>query len=595
MTDRTDPQSSSRKAQRCARPEPALTALLEAIQDLHAVPDLRTGLKSVSSALRRYVPFDRIGVLLLDPRGRELRFAFAQGYPPEVEEHWRFGLGQGLVGSAAQSREAILAPDVREDPRYINAASDTRSELALPLEVKGRLIGVLDLSSGEPGLFGAEHLELLRPVAGQLAAAIDGARLYQSLRQQTQTLSLLHELGREFASILDRKKLLERVADRLRRLIDYDIFTVMLWNEDSRVLEPRLTVYRDGPRVGSTAPVALGEGICGSAAALRQTIRVPNVQLDPRYIDCVRDVEVRSELAVPMVIKNRLVGVLDLESASYDAFTPQHEQALSTLAASLAIALENARLYERLREDERRLASDLSTAREIQKQLLPKTTPWLPGLQAAFAYRPATHLGGDFYDILPYGEGRLLVAVGDVSGKATSAALYGSLAAGMLRQYPSQQGWLPPGELLRDFNKKLCALGIDNRFLALALALYDAGDRTLVVANSGLPFPLLVRGGEARELSVAGVPLGLLPDRTYDQQLVTLEPDDVVVICSDGIDESRNRTDEEFGKERLKRTAAQLAGGSARSIADGILTASRRWAEGAEIWDDRTVVVLKAV
>ena len=574
-------------------PPPVLTELLAAIQALHAASELRDGLEAVAEALHRYVPYDNLGVLLLDPRGRELRFAFARGYAPEVEQHWRFGLGQGLVGIAAQSGEPILVEDTRLDPRYISASDPTRAELALPLRVKDRVIGVLDLGAAEPGVFGSAELALLEPVAGQLAAAIDGARLTQHLRQQTQTLSLLHELGREFASILDRKKLLERVADRIKRLIDYDVFSVLLWNEESQLLEPAVSVYRDGPRTGTVSPLGLGEGICGTAAALRQTLRVPNVQLDPRYIECVRDMAMRSELAVPMYVKDRLVGVLDLESASYDAFTPQHEHAVSTLAASLAIALENARLYGRLRENEQRLASDLSTAREIQKQLLPKTTPWLPGLQVAFAYRPANHLGGDFYDIRPYGEGRVAIAAGDVSGKATSAALYGSLAVGMLRQYPEES--LRPGALLRDMNLKLLELGIDNRFLAMALALYDAGDRSLVLANSGLPHPYLVRGGEARPIQVVGVPLGLLPDRHYEEELITLETGDVVVIATDGIDESHSAEDEEFGAERVRQTLERLAGGSAREIADGLLAASRDWAGRAEPWDDSTVVVLKAV
>ena len=574
-------------------PTMVLTDLLGAIQALHAATELREGLEVVADALHRYVAYDNLGVLLLDPRGRELRFVLARGYAPEVEQHWRFGLGQGLVGIAAQSGDAILVEDVQLDPRYISAAHPTRAELVLPLKVKDRVIGVLDLGALQPGIFGTEQLALLEPVAGQLAAAIDGARLTQNLRQQTQTLSLLHELGREFASILDRKKLLKRVARRIQRLIHYDVFSVMMWNEEERQLEPQLSVYRDGEPVTTARPTGLGEGISGTAAALRQTLRIPNVQLDPRYIECVRDRTMRSELAVPMYVKDRLVGVLDLESESYDAFTAHHEHAVSTLAASLAIALENARLYGRLQENEQRLATDLSTAREVQKQLLPKTTPWLPGLQLAFAYRPANHLGGDFYDILPYGEGRVAIAGGDVSGKATSAALYGSLAVGMLRRYPAEA--LRPGALLRDMNDKLLELGIDNRFLALALALYDAGDRSLVLANSGLPHPYLVRGGEVSAIPVVGVPLGLLPDRQYEEELVALETGDVVVIATDGIDESHNRKDEEFGGERVRQTLQELSDGSAREIADGLLAASRKWAGGAEAWDDSTVIVLKAV
>ena len=181
----------------------------------------------------------------------------------------------------------------------------------------------------------------------------------------------------------------------------------------------------------------------------------------------------------------------------------------------------------------------------------------------------------------------------DVSGKATSAALYGSLAVGMLRQYPEEG--LRPSALLRDMNYKLLELGIDNRFLALALAFYDAGDRSLVLANSGLPHPFLVRGGEVSQIKVAGVPLGLLPDRHYEEELLTLETGDVVVIATDGIDESHNREDEEFGAERVRQTIAKLASGSAREIADGLLAASRDWGGRTEPWDDSTVVVLKAV
>ena len=144
-------------------------------------------------------------------------------------------------------------------------------------------------------------------------------------------------------------------------------------------------------------------------------------------------------------------------------------------------------------------------------------------------------------------------------------------------------------------NVKLLDLGIDNRFLAMALGLYDAGDRSLVLANSGLPLPYLVHDGETRQIEVAGVPLGLLPDRQYDEELLTLETGDVVVIATDGIDESHNRQDEEFGVEQVRATLEQLAGGSARAIADGLLKASRDWAGGSEAWDDSTVVVLKAV
>ena len=569
-----------------------LACLLSVTQEINATPDFKEGLQRVANCLKQFVDYDSLGILLVDDLGRELQFELAVGFREEVAKHWRFGMGQGIVGTAAETKKSVLVPDVEKDPRYIQATESVRSELAIPLVAKDRTIGVLDLGSSEPGFFTEEHRRLLEPLGGQLANAIENSRLYRNLQEQTQTLSTLHEVNRELASILDSEELLEKVAELVRRLIDHDVFTVLLWNEETQLLEPRISFYRDGPRVGTTRSLPLGQGICGTAAALQQTLRVPNIHLDPRYVSCVSDLEVRSELAVPLTVKGELVGVLDLESTQYDAFTSQHEQALSTLGSALAIALENARLYEQLRKDEQRLEQDLSTAREIQKQLLPKTSPWLPGLRVAVGYEPARHLGGDFYDFLPSGDGQMALAVGDVSGKATSAALYGSLAVGMLREQADGSG-MRPADILANMNTKLHQLEIDNRFVAMLFAFYDGTNRSLNLANSGLPRPYLLRDWSVHQIDAVGVPLGMFADRTYAEITLELKPRDMVVIYTDGIDESLNADGEELGAERLEQILRQLSGGSAREVVDGIMDAVHRYSGNNEPSDDRTVVVIK--
>jgi sigma-B regulation protein RsbU (phosphoserine phosphatase) len=566
--------------------------LLSVLQELNAAPDLKTGLERVAELVYRVLPYDNLNVLLLDELGRELRYAIAVGAPAEVAEHWRFGMGQGIVGTVAQTRRPLRVGDVHNDARFILAGVPVRSELAVPLLAKDRTVGVLDVGSLEPDFFTAEHERLLVSLAGVLATAIESAQLYQNLRDQAQTLSILHEVSRELSSILDRDQLLEKVAERLQRLIDYDVFSVLLWSETSRLLEPWMAFQRDGMRLESISSVALGTGLCGAAAALRQSIRVPNVRLDPRYLRCVSGIEVNSELVVPLVFKDRLLGVLDFESARYDAFSARHEQLLATLASSLAIALENAALYEQLRKEEARIKDDLETARRIQGALLPNTSPWLPGLQVGFAYEPARHLGGDFYDFLPYGDGRLGIAVGDVAGKATPAALYGSFAVGVLREYAAH-GICSPAQVLADMNCKLLHLKVENRFLAMVFAIYDSAARALTLASSGLPHPHRISQGVIEEIPVHGMPLGLLPERTYFEQTLFLVQDDVVIFCSDGIEECLDRKDEEFGAARLRTTLEKLAGRSAPEIAHGVLAAVRRHSGTAEPSDDRTVVVLK--
>jgi sigma-B regulation protein RsbU (phosphoserine phosphatase) len=571
----------------------AIASLMRLTLELNAAPDLVSGLERFAERLREFVPYDTLGILLMDDLGKELRFELAVGYPQGVADHWRFGMGQGIVGTVAQTGRPILLRDVAADPRYIDACPSTRSELALPLIAKERTIGVLDLGSVRLGLFTPEHQDLLVLVAGHLADAIERARIYRNMLAQARTLSLLHEVSRDLTSILDRGTLVARVAELVKGLIRFDVFSLMLWNEETRLLEPSVTYLGDTRASVQVQSLALGHGLCGTAAALRQPVRVPNVHLDPRWVRCSLGLETRSELVVPLVFKDRLIGVLDLESAEYDAFSAQSEQLLSTLCSSLSIALENARLYEKLRLNEQALEGDLATARELQKQLLPKATPWLPGLQLAVAYEPARHLGGDFYDVLPYGEGRAAIALCDVAGKGTSAALYGTLVIGILREYAGHS-FFDPAHVLADLNEKLTRLAVDGRSAAMAFALYDSGERTLTLANSGLPFPHLVRAGRPTPVEVAGVPLGLIAGRVYEQATLHLQLGDVVVICSDGVQEALDRQEEQFGSGRLHAVLTSLAGGSARDIADGIVDAVRRHSGEGDLSDDCTVLVMKA-
>lgn len=592
MSEPTRMPEHGERSEKAATPERAMRNMLHAIRDLNSSRDLSEGLQRVAETIKRSIRYDTFAVLLLDEMGRELRFVHAEGFPDEVVEHWRFGIGQGIVGTAAESRKTLCVPDVRVESRYISAADEVGSEVALPLLVKDRVIGVLDVGSKQPGFFSESDVEILELLADHLAGAIEMVRMHQNMREQASSLSLLHEMSREMTSILNRRQMLRKVAERLRQIIDYDVFSVMLWDEGKQVLEPWFSVYRDGRKVDWAGPVRLGEGICGTAAALRQPVRVTNVDLDPRYVACPSEIRVRSELVVPLLFKDRLIGVLDLESKKYNAFSNRHQQLLSTMASSLAIALENARLYEKLRHDEQRLEKDLLTAREVQKQLLPKQTPWLQGVQLGVAYQPARHLGGDFYDFLPYGDRRLAVAVGDVAGKATSAALLGSLAVGTLREFAARSH-LPPGRILAAMNDKLGRLGFSSRFVAMVFAVYDAESRILTIANSGLPYPYLVRGRTVRRIEVAGVPLGLLPDRKYEEVEIELQPGDAVVIASDGVEESLNTREEEFSFARARGTLERLADRSASQMADGLLDAVRMFSDGAEISDDRTILTLK--
>lgn len=407
-------------------------------------------------------------------------------------------------------------------------------------------------------------------------------------------LRFLAESAEDLGSSLDLHEVFRKIAERVRPLIDHELFCLMLWDERKQSLEHCFSLCHGESEEPPPTDMPLGQGITGSAALARRAIRVSDVASDARYIRYPQTIlDVRSEMAIPLIFQNRLVGVLDLESSEPDAFTEAHEQILLALASQMASALLNARLYERVRARERKLEDELATASEIQRGLLPSHAPRIPGLEIGIRYAPAAELCGDFYDLVPSGDGRLGILVGDVAGKSTPAALFGSLAVGLLRGHFLQR-FDEPATLLAHMNEQLRLPRVRNRFLALAYAIYDARDHTLSLANAGFPWPLLVRDGAVTRLKVGGTPLGAIPAWTYDQEEIEVRSHDVVAFCSDGVTDCDSPDGERFGEERLERVLAGAAALHAHDIAGAVLAAVVEHAGDARcLGDDCTIVVAK--
>jgi phosphoserine phosphatase RsbU/P len=379
----------------------------------------------------------------------------------------------------------------------------------------------------------------------------------------------------------------------VQKVVDYHLFNVKLWNEKSTQLESVFAVYYGEP-MPARVRVPLYKGITGYAAGERKPFRVDDVRTDPRYVEFPNSGRVRSELVIPLLLQGRLVGVLDLESTKLKAFSAEHERMLGILGSYIAIALENSRLYAASRENELRLLSDLDTARDIQRQLLPQSVCEVSGIDMAAVYAPARELAGDFYDFLLYSDGRLAVAVGDVSGKGTAAALYASMAIGILREHTADHA-LAPQEMLATMNGRLCASNIRPGFLALLFAHYLPDQRQLTIANAGIPRPILLRDRLVTEIKIDGMPLGIFAEAEYDILQLTLQPQDLLIFASDGILESMNAHDEEFGFERLAEILRNVkSSASSKDICAAIVTATDKFSgRPEEAHDDRTLVVLR--
>ena len=562
--------------------------LLEVADAVNATLDLDELLERVSRLLQKIIRFDIFAILLLDAKTDELRFRFSIGHPQEVVQKFRARMGQGITGLAAQRREAVLVNDVTAEPRYIGSVPEVRSELAVPLIVKNRVIGVLDLQAPELNYFSQQHARLLTVIASRIAVAIENARLYTRTSRQAEILTVLNEISRELTAILDLDRLFQRIGELLHRLIDYQMFSILLLDATGTRLQHRFAL-RFNEKVQIKREIELGKGLVGYAAQHRQPVLAADVSKDPRYIEL--NPETRSELVVPLIYKESVIGVLDLEHTRRGYFREAHVRTLTTLAAQIAIAIENARLYERIARQERRLERELAMARQVQYSLLPQTLPQLQHAEIAARFVPANTIGGDLYDFLEYSLGRQGIALGDVSGKGAPAALYAALASGIMR---STSGAEPsPADMLAAINASLNERRLEANFLTLLYAVWDDERLVMQIANSGLPTPIRCRDGKTRRLDATGLPLGLFEDAEYEELTIQAAPGDVFVFYSDGISDAANRAGQPFSDEQVDRVVASHCRSSAEQIVKAIFDAVIRHAEGVAHFDDETVVVLK--
>jgi phosphoserine phosphatase RsbU/P len=594
---------------------------------LNTTLDLKTLLERTSSLVRAVIDYKIFAILLINDRTHDLRMRFQIGHRPEIER-LRIPIGHGVVGQAAQTREPILLNDVRHASNYINANPDVRSEMAVPLIRKNRVIGVIDIQSEQLNYFTAEHQHLLMLTASRIAGAIENARLYTRVARQAQTLQVLNDLSREITSILDPDELLERVGQLIRRIIDYQMLSIWLVNERDQVLENRLairfrhhhnagaqhepekrTIWDSSPatvprltppssvmgeteRVTVKVPsIPLERGLVGAAIREKRVVNVADVRKDARYV--MANPETRSEMAVPLVYKGRGIGVLDIEHSRAHYFTEDHERAVTTLAGQIAISLENAQLYQRVAQQEQRLERDLAMAREVQLRLLPPKKPQHKRAEFAARFLPARTIGGDLYDFLQYDANRTAVALGDVSGKAAPAALYAALVSGIMRSVAGRK--LSPAPMLKSLNDALQERKLDSQYVTMLFALWNDENLTLQIANAGAVQPLFCSGETVETIKAEGFPLGMFPNATWEEFSIATQPGDSIIFFSDGIVDAQNAGGDMFGNERLIACVKKNHHKSASRLAESILTEVGRFQGKRDRFDDETVVVLRVV
>jgi sigma-B regulation protein RsbU (phosphoserine phosphatase) len=460
-----------------------------------------------------------------------------------------------------------------------------RTELAVPMIARRKLVGVIDMQSTRPNAYTEQDRALLRLIAGRVAVSIDNARLYWRVERQNRTLKALTAISQEFSSILDVDELLSKIATTVRGLIDYDAFNILLVDAERKLLRHRFSIRYD-ERV-DLDNVPLGKGITGAAVEQRAPVRVQDTNQDPRYI--ASHPGIRSEVAIPLMTLDRVSGVMDLESERVGFFTDDHVRMLMLLAPQIASSVENARLYEEVAIRERRMEEDLQAARELQSVMLPTGDPGFEGLELAAGLRPARGISGDIYDFFESADGRAVLAFGDVSGKGAAAALYGALVSGLLRSLAPRR--TDPRQLMRALNDVLVERKVEARYVTLLLMLWSPAIRQFVMANAGSNPPLVCRNRAILKPRVEGVPLGLLDEREYEEVVFQAHQGDTMVLYSDGVTDHLSPEGQDYGRHRLAEVVLRTCEQPAEAIVAEILADLDRF--NTTPFDDQTVLVLK--
>lgn len=404
--------------------------------------------------------------------------------------------------------------------------------------------------------------------------------------QRIQELFLLQRVAQRINSILDLDVLLEEVVSDVAQTFGYSRSAVLLKDEATNELVIAavrgwtINYHVKGERFKIGA-----YGMVGHAGETGETYYAPDVTLDPYYQ--VSEDSTRSELDIPLKVHGRLIGVFDFQHQEPNAFSVDRIQLLEALAAHVATAIENARLFQRERQDKERMAKELEEARRVQLALFPSRAPELAGFEVTGLCLPCQEVGGDWYDYIPLQDGRLALVLADVSGKGMAAALLMASTRSILRLFAERE--LPPREVLAQVNRVLVQDFPRAKFVTMIYAVLDPASRSLVFANAGHLPPLFVDSAGARFLEIdSGLALGI-QEVAFTEYRLDLPAGSRLLLYSDGVNEAMNSSLEEYGATRLRDHIANPSA-SVQSILDEV----RAFAGGHPASDDRTLVMIRA-
>jgi GAF domain-containing protein/CheY-like chemotaxis protein/nitrogen-specific signal transduction histidine kinase len=324
-------------------------------QSLSTILDLDQLLDEILRVIVGSFGYLNCAILLVDEKTSELYVKASRGFPEDLIKNLRLKIGkEGIAGWVAHMGQPLVVGDVSKDPRYIKAIGECKSEVAIPLKLKDRVIGVLDAESDRFFAFTQKDVRMLSQLASQIAIAIENSRLFQEEKKRSLQLALINDVGRKVVSTLDLDKLLKRVIESIQINFKYNHVSLFLIDEPSGELILKTYFGEGSDSVQEGLRIKEGVGMVGWTVKSKKTFCSNDVSKEPRYVPGIS--QTRSALCVPLKSGQKVWGALDVESFRTNAFDDRDVAVLETLADFLTTAMNNVNLYEEIKEKAHRLA-----------------------------------------------------------------------------------------------------------------------------------------------------------------------------------------------------------------------------------------------
>ena len=412
---------------------------------------------------------------------------------------------------------------------------------------------------------------------------LENSTLYSEVERKSLQNFLLLEIGRKISSSLNLNEVLETIIDSINLLVSYDAAGIFLIDKRKNILRRMVTRGYDKKMLDKIS-LKLDLGIYGWVIRNKKPSLVNDVKKEKNYIQVRRSTN--SQLAVPLLNNEKILGVLALESDIINHFTPSDKDLLNTFASHAVLAIENAQLYEEALQ-KRRLESELVVASMVQKALLPNKPPEMLGVDISFYNIPSRIVGGDFLDIFRLKENKLGISIGDVSGKGAPASIMMAMLYAGFRSL--LQEIYPVVEVVARLNNLLAETTTEGYFVTFFFGIYDIVTRKLTYTNAGHNPPIILnKEGEVRRLKVGGPILGFIKDQEYRQDSVQLEKGEYLIIFTDGVTEIKNNRGEEFGDNRLIQFFEKRYGEKPNMLRNSLFKEIKKFSAIEELDDDVT-------